>query len=275
MTSLRIGILGLGQIGGSIAKSLAGSVRVHLMVGFDLLHDSVQAAMEAGMIGRPSETARQLIEQSDTIIIALPINEILSVIRTHADVLRSKTLVTDTGSVKHEIMTLAAELGLKNFVGGHPLAGTEKRGIDSWSSTLFAGARYFVTANSSTEAGALENMSTLVKLLGADMLPVDAAEHDRLFALTSSLPHVIAYSLSHLLEEEPSSQAQKARFRGSSFSGATRVASSDPETVFQMLWHNRRNLSDGLTALLERLARAKDALDNGDERQLRDLINRP
>ncbi len=240
LSALRIGIVGLGQIGGSIATRLSMMKEPPAILGFDLRPDLLHAAQERHIIARIARSEAELVRDSDLIVIALPIGEILAFLRRQQEGLRQKVAVTDTGSLKLAITHLAAELGMNNFVGGHPLAGTEKRGIASWSATLFEDANYFLACGADADRNALRVVTDLVGVLGAKALPVDPERHDRIFAFTSGLPHIMAYSLMRTFETIPDGIPDKALFSAPSFNGATRVTSSDPEMVFQALWNNQQ-----------------------------------
>ena len=272
LSKLRIGIVGLGQIGGSIATRLSTITEPPVIVGYDLRSDLLYVAKERHIITGIAISETELVESSDIVVIALPIGEVLAFLRRHQDSLKQKLAVTDTGSLKLEVTHLAAELGLCNFVGGHPLAGTEKRGVDSWNTAIFEGASYFLTRVSSTDEKAILIVADLATALGAHAVPVDPEQHDQIFAVTSGLPHVIAYSLLQMFDAIPEGDTDKSLFRAPSFAGATRVTGSDPEMVFQALWHNRANLSGSLATLIERLLETRGALDEQNEVRFRQLL---
>jgi prephenate dehydrogenase len=272
LSSLRIGILGLGQIGGSIAKRLSMMESAPRIAGFDVRSELGLTAKEMHIVTDLAATETELIEACDLVVIALPMREIIAVLTRQRKIISEKVAVTDTGSLKGEVTQLAKELGLRNFVGGHPLAGSEKRGIASWDGALFENANYFLTSTDSTSSKAIDTVAKLVDALGATPVPVDPQQHDAVFATTSNLPHLFAYCLKRLFNETASESTNKELFRCPSFRGAIRVAESDPEMVFQMLWHNRRNLSRSLVALLEELNEAKAALEDGKEKQFRQLF---
>jgi prephenate dehydrogenase len=258
---LTIGILGLGQIGGSIAMRLSGTDSGLRILGHDIQPQIIASALELGIINASAGTTDSMIAESDIIVIALPVSDIIEVMKSHATALLAKIAVTDTGSVKGEIVALAEELGLRNFVGAHPLTGTEKRGVGSWNRDLFAGKRFFVTANGATDRKAIEHVEHIVQLLGTTPTSIDPIEHDRLVSLTSSLPHLLAYVLKAMLEKDAAPNDIKTSLCGPSFASATRVAASEPEMVFQMLRHNKQNLSARLFELQGMITEFQDLLD--------------
>ncbi len=271
-SKLRVGILGLGQIGGSIALGLKKQ-QSYLVAGYDINHSLMQAAQGRQAVDLVCSSAAELIEQSQIPIIALPIAGIIETLREYRKPLLSKLAVSDTGSLKSAIMAEAANLGINNFIGGHPLAGTELRGAESWNAALFEGANYFITRNNDTRPESLSHIISLIEALGGVKREIAADVHDMIFATTSNLPHVLAYVLRHLYSERKSQHSVAELFACPSFNGITRVAKSDPEMVFQMLWHNRDNLRRALAELNFRLTDIQNAIDNTDEVQFRRLFN--
>jgi prephenate dehydrogenase len=273
LADTRVGILGLGQIGGSLGRALKLRSVAAMVSGYDLNFDLMATALADKVIDHAAENERQLIELSEIIVLATPMTGIFATLREHAELLRSKHLVTDTGSLKTEVLGIASKLGLTNFVGGHPLAGTEKRGPTSWNGNLFVRANYFLAGSKSTDLKALELARELILALDAVPISVEPPEHDRIFATTSNLTHLFAYCLQHAFEDLNGLKLDKELFRCPSFSGATRIAHSDPEMVFQMLWYNRANLQGSLRRLIERLSSAREALDQGNELDFREIFD--
>lgn len=266
----KIGIVGLGQMGGSIAGTLADKISAANLVGFDNRSELSKSALDRKYIGKSASSIEELIEGVDVVILALPVLEIAKFLKERSTVLAGKALVTDTGSLKTEIAKTANAAGLVNFIGGHPLAGSELKGVESWNSQLFRNANYFVTYSDANTEDAKGLMSQLIKALGASEVAVTATEHDRMFATSSNLPHLFAYVLRTQFEGE--NGVDPHLFECPSYRGSTRVAASDAEMVFQMLWGNRKNLAASLMELRFALFRAQKALDSGDESGFRKIL---
>ncbi len=270
---LTIGILGLGQMGGSIAGGLKAFSPSQNIYGFDLSSDLTVEAFGQRIVGHISESADELIKVSDILILAIPVSEVENIIRRKSEILKSKLLVTDTGSLKETIINLAEEVGLNNFIGGHPLAGTEKRGSAAWNPELFKDRLYFFTPIRDAPNATYKAMQYVITILGAKPILVDPRTHDRIFATTNSLPHLFAYTLKKLFDNIDQPDTDKNHFLCPSFLSATRVASSEPEMVFQMLWHNRKNLAQALEKLIDELTRVRFILDEADRDKFRKLFN--
>jgi prephenate dehydrogenase len=167
----RFGIIGLGQIGGSLAKALKLRGLAELVSGFDIDAKLQHEALQRGVIDHAAKSTAELIGLSEIVIIAVPIAGIEETLDRHAEILSEKLLVTDTGSLKQAIVQLADEKNLANFVGGHPLAGTEKRATAAWDGNLFAGANYFYAATPNGNTTATELLQQLLRSIDAE--PID------------------------------------------------------------------------------------------------------
>jgi prephenate dehydrogenase len=267
-----LGIIGLGQIGGSLAAALESREQARRIVGYDTNAALLQEAVRRGLIDEATRGTAELIDRVNVVILATPIGAIIEIIKDQTARLKDKLLVTDTGSLMQPVTKFAGRAGLSSFVAGHPLAGTEKRGPESWNAGLFRGANYFYVSDSRANDSALALMRQLISASGAKAIPIDAAEHDKIFSVTSNLPHLLACSLKHVFDDLPIDRQSKQNLKGPSFGDATRVSASDPEMVIQMLWHNRNHLSPALGAMLDRLQAAQEALDSDDENRFRQLF---
>jgi prephenate dehydrogenase len=272
LSDFTVGIIGLGQIGGSIAAALKCHHPKTPITGADLDETLCLKARERGLIDVVAVDAEDVIDQTDIVIIALPVLAISDLLRKYRDSLKDKFLVTDTGSLKEEILTTAATFELHNFVGGHPLAGTELSGEQAWNHDLFHGANYFTSAPDAVSTQSEELIDELIVALGAKRIIIDSRLHDRIFSVSSNLPHLFAYILKAQFERMNDLQGQNSAFACPSYRSATRVAHSDSEMVFQMLWGNRKNLAESLSDLRTDLERAQKALDSGDEMEFRRIF---
>jgi prephenate dehydrogenase len=272
LRGLTIGVIGLGQIGGSLAAALTSSGIPENLVGCDVDRDLEQTALARGIIHRRAENLSQLIDESRMVIFATHHRITLRLIEEHASRLREKLLVTDTGSLKHEVMALAESLRLDNFVGGHPIAGSEKSGADSWNARLFNHAVYVFASGADAKESSIDLMQAMIRTIGGRPVGVDPVEHDRIFSLTIGLPHVLAFILSNMARGEREGETVAALATGPSWRGATRVAASDERFVEQMLWNNRQQLSSRIDDLIAQLERFRDGLIAREPSVLRRLL---
>jgi len=273
LKSLTVGVIGLGQIGGSIASAIRGRDLCGKVIGCETDEGLASSALDRSIVNELAESIDELTARSDVVVLAVHIQGILEIIERHADALRSKRLVFDTGSLKTSIVRTAKERGLPNIVAGHPLAGTEKRGAEAWQPDLFQGANYFYVPVDETSSEASALFGQIIEGIGGVPIKVDPEMHDRIFATTSNLPHLFAFLLAGIFDRMRNGSTDKEQFVCPSFYGATRVAASDPEMVFQMLWYNRENLTDSLDYLLDTLGKVREIMECKDGTRFRELFD--
>lgn len=263
MSRERVGIVGLGLIGGSLARALKGARRAVEVWGCDRRAGTLRAALSDGAIER-AVTERE-VAACDVVVVCVPVLCSVGVIRRIGARMRPGSILTDAGSVKAEVVragTAAMAPGAE-FVGGHPIAGTENSGYEAADRRLFRGRSVIITPSADNSEGALRRVERLWKRTGARPLRMDAETHDRVFAYVSHLPHVVAYALVHAVAtlHEPVPLGYSA----GGFRDFTRIASSNPEMwkdivlqnraeVLRAAAHYRKNFD-----LLERLVRRRDA----------------
>jgi prephenate dehydrogenase len=265
MTGVRsAAVIGLGLVGGSVARDLAErGVRV---LGYDRDPDSVRDALRDGGIHEALVDLEGIVEV-DLVVLAVPVTAAPDVLRTLR--LRGDALVTDVGSTKESIVRAAEDAGLgERFVGSHPLAGDHLSGWSASRTGLFRDARVFLTPTSRTTHDALERARALWIALGARTEVIGAAEHDRRMAAISHLPQALATALGSLLGQEGLGRADL----GPGARDMTRLAGSSPEMWAAIAADNARHLSSAVRAMQERLATLQDALDAGDAERLRSFF---
>lgn len=240
----RLGIVGLGLIGGSIAARTAATWPEVRIVGVDR-PDVLEAARARGCVHDIRASAADLTDV-EFIVVATPLPAILE---TLAELGRAgcQAVVTDTGSTKRAVCRAAGEAGLRAFVGGHPMAGAERGGLDASRADLFGGATWLLSHGggcTSTEIGCVE---AFVQGLGAIPHRIDPDTHDRIMAYVSHLPQLLAVSLMNTAGERTS--LAELRMAGRGFADMTRLASSPPEIWEGIVETNHDYVKEALAAL--------------------------
>lgn len=269
-----LAVVGVGLIGGSFAAALkqAGAVREVLGVGRNPA--SLDAALESGLIDRAADWAEA--GQADCILLALPVGETEAVLRQLAPHLKAGTVVTDAGSTKLNVVAAArAALGdrFADFVPGHPIAGSEQCGPGAARTDLYRGKRVVLTPQADTRADAVALVRALWEAAGARVETLDAAQHDRVFAAVSHLPHLAAYALVDDLAQRADSDTC-FRFAASGFRDFTRIAGSSPEMWRDIALANREAVLAELDAYLASLQTLRQAVDAGDADALLKMFSR-
>jgi prephenate dehydrogenase len=244
----RVAIVGLGLVGGSLARALTAAG--YLVTGIDWPLVVKQALRKRAIAA--GATRAEAAATADVVVLAAPPATNLRLLRRLKAVARPDLVITDVSSVKGEIAREAARLGFSGFVGGHPMAGTEKRGFRASSAHLFVGAPWWIV--SARDARATRLVRRLVRAAGARPIPTTPATHDRAMAFLSHSPQVVAWALLGAARADPVARRQLRR-AGPGFRDMTRLARSPRPLWKDILRSNQREVRRALAALVRCLAR--------------------
>lgn len=226
----RLAIIGVGLIGGSLARAVrqAGGCVEVIGCGRDVAH--LKKAVSLGVIDRYETDVGLAVKGADMIVVAVPLGAMATVFKKILPHLSSDATITDVGSAKASVVNDArAVLGdrFSSFVPGHPIAGTEKSGVEASFAELFINHCVILTPLAETSPAALQRARALWKYAGADVVEMEPHHHDEVLAATSHLPHVLAYALVDTLARMDAKE-EIFRFAAGGFRDFTRIASSDP-----------------------------------------------
>lgn len=259
-----IAVLGLGLIGGSLARDLAAQGAT--VWGYDREVTATRRARRAGVIGRTIDHHLRALEEADTIVLAVPVDAAAALLERALPHVRRATLITDVGSTKRAVMARAAQLGLDaQFVGSHPLAGDHRAGWAASREGLFTGARVDLCRSAGTTPAAWRRALALWRSVGARPEERDAARHDAELALTSALPQLLAVGLAGTL-------ARRGIGRGRLGPGGrdmTRLAASPEPMWGAILEENAEPVTEALDRCLATLGALRRAVARRDRRALR------
>ena len=262
-------------MGSSLAAALRRRDLASRVVGYDLDPDTGARAMRLGLIDATAASAAQAVQDADLVVLAAPVGAMPQLLEHIAAGLGPSALVTDLGSTKADVMAAAREaLGaaFARFVPAHPIAGGERTGPEGADPDLFEGCIVVITAASETRADALARIEQLWRSCGARVAQMDAAEHDRLLASVSHLPHVLAFALVAQIAGQPDAQ-RKLSFAGPGFRDFTRIAAGSPAMWRDIALANRAAIGQELRALVSLLQRVEQALAAGDAQWLQQLFD--
>lgn len=256
------GFIGLGLIGGSIAKTLRRVEPDCRIIAYNRSEEPRKAALADGTCDFVTGNIDENFSSCDVIFLCAPVELNEKFLGMLKPLIKPSCIVTDAGSVKENIHRAAAELDMeKNFIGGHPMAGSEKTGYDSATDRLLENAYYALTPSALSPEDSIEKMVLLVKKIGAIPIVLDCREHDRAVAAISHLPHLIASSLVNLVKDEDSPDETMKTLAAGGFKDITRIASSSPLMWEQICMTNTENISELLNKYIDSLSRIKDELD--------------
>ena len=260
---LTCGFIGLGLIGGSIARALRKFHPECRLLAYDINKQALMDAVSDGVINTPLEEIGGELAECDYLFLCAPVSENDSYLSKIQPFLSSKTLLTDVGSVKTDIHLHIEQAGLqKQFIGGHPMAGSERTGYGSSKALLLQNAYYILTPCREVEAFRVHAFSELVASLGAIPLVLSYKEHDYVTAAISHLPHVIAASLVNLVRNSDSREGTMKMIAAGGFKDITRIASSSPVMWQQICLTNRENILSLLSDYIASLQQIREEINS-------------
>jgi prephenate dehydrogenase len=226
----RLAIVGVGLIGGSLALALKQAGAVGHVVGCGRNQKNLDKAVQLGLIDSYEESISDAVKGADIVVLAVPLGAMQSVFVQIKDVIGDATVITDVGSAKQSVVDIAsANLGprIGQFVPGHPIAGTEKSGVEAGFASLYQNRRVILTPLDSTDPAAIARIDAMWRQCGASVEYLGVGHHDKVLAATSHLPHMLAYALVNYLSRL-NDHEEIFNYAAGGFRDFTRIASSDP-----------------------------------------------
>lgn len=265
-----IAIVGLGLIGGSMAMALQG-FEEYEVVGVDVSQPTLRYAMEHHVADRVTDDAVEALGQADVVFLCLHPQGIIDFLREHKEHFKPGALVTDVCGVKRAIVEAARVLphGVE-FIGGHPMAGTEFSGVQNALKHMFRDAHYIIVPDESSSPDKVALLERMANYIGcSDVVKTTPEQHDAIIAYTSQMMHIIAVSVC----DDPQ-LFEFMGFEGDSFRGCTRVAALDVPLWTQLFSLNAQALDNALEQLEQNIASYRRVLCSGDRKQLAEKLSR-
>ena len=272
----RVCIIGVGLIGGSLARALRRAGCVDTIIGAGRNMTQLQHAKALGVIDEYETDIAKAAQHADVIVVAVPLGTMQSCFSALKSTITDATIITDVGSAKQSViaaMQLAFGYLPAGFVPGHPIAGTEKSGVEASFAELFSQRRVILTPQAQTAAQALSVVEQMWQQCGAQVTVMEAKHHDEVLAATSHLPHMLAYALVDTLARMNDRQ-EIFRYAAGGFRDFTRIASSDPQMWHDICLANREALAKMLQLFATDLQRLGEAIERGDGELLKTTFNR-
>jgi len=268
-------IFGVGLIGGSFALALKAAGAAKRIVGLGRNPANLERALELGVI---DEACRDpaVVAAADLVLIATPVGQMGAIMETIAPHLAAHTVVTDGGSTKQDVVALAySKLGVRvaQFVPGHPIAGAEHSGVAAAKADLFRARKVVLTPLPENSERSIRRVRAAWRLCGARLFRMQPAEHDRVFAAVSHLPHLLSYALVDQVARHPNGK-QLFDYAAGGFRDFTRIASSHPEMWRDICVANRKAILTELAGFERELAEVKQLLRTGDAAGLEKMFAR-
>lgn len=254
----RLCVIGVGLIGGSLARALRLAGAVETIIGCGRGEENLARAVEMNVIDEYVLDPAVAVAGADMVVVAAALGATPGIFDAIAPAIGFDAIVTDVGSAKRRVVAAARQCfgdNFNRFVPGHPVAGTEKSGVDASFATLFRGHRVILTPLAETDPGALRRVLEMWRLTGANVTEMDPDHHDEVLAATSHLPHMLAYALVDCLAGMDGANEIFAYSAGG-FRDFTRIASSSPAMWCDIAMDNR----DALLSMLERFGATYEEL---------------
>lgn len=267
---MKLALIGVGMIGGSVAAALKRAGAIDRAVGFDADPKAARRGVELGVLDAAAASVEEAVREADLVVLAVPVGAMKKVMAAVAKALPAHAIVTDVGSTKASViedaraeLPAASSFSIRRFVPGHPIAGRELPGVEHADAELFCGRLYVCTPIEETNAQARATVEDLWRRIGASVITMEAEEHDRVFAAVSHLPHLLAFALVARIASEPDGE-RKLGFAGAGFRDFTRIAASSPAMWRDVCLANRAALAEELRGYRALLDGMQHALDAGD-----------
>lgn len=261
-------VVGLGLIGGSLIKGMRSTGQDFYVTAFDQNERALQKALELGVIDKIASTVEEGAKEADLIVLAAPVSAIVDAIETLSAIsLKPDVIITDVGSTKAQIAEKAKHyLSHVAFIGGHPMAGSHKSGVEASTDGLFENAFYFLTPLDQVSENQLHQLKKWLAGTRAKLLVVDPEKHDEMVGVISHFPHIVSAALVHHLKNQPEEGFDLPRLAAGGFRDITRIASSDP-ILWQDITINNREVLLALFHSWEEVMNQvkKDLLENDAE----------
>ena len=262
----RLCIIGVGLIGGSLARALRSAGACDEIVGCGRDAQQLEKALALGVIDRVETDIARAVRGAEVVVIAVPVGAMEQVFQSMVQHLSPHTIITDVGSTKGDVVCAAQKVfGVvpPTFVPGHPIAGTEQSGVEASFAELFRNRKVILTPAPNTMVWAVSRMTWMWKQTGAQVSEMGTQQHDEILAASSHLPHVLAYALVHTLAGMKE-RDEIFKYAAGGFRDFTRIASSNPAMWHDICLANRVALLTMLRRYSGELQQVADALEQGD-----------
>jgi prephenate dehydrogenase len=275
---IRVSIIGIGLIGGSISLCLKKKHGDGILIkGFDRNASQLHLAESLGVIDSGSASIEECIQEADVIFICTPVQvlcELLEIVMKSPH-LKNGAIITDVGSTKEEIITISEKISSFSqgvFIGGHPMAGSHKSGVDAANDRLFENAYYVLTPSSHTDPNKVEYLQNLLLATQANIVVMSPSEHDQVVGAISHFPHLIASSLVEHVNHYNNGNDWYLRLAAGGFRDITRIASSNPRMWRDITLSNKNHLIQQMKDWQNRMQVVIEMIEKGEGQDIEDFF---
>jgi cyclohexadieny/prephenate dehydrogenase len=273
----KVAIIGIGLIGSSLARGIRREKLAKTIVAGDASAAHCREAKQLKIVDSATTNLKSAVQDADLVILAVPVGACGAVAKTIAPALKAGAILTDVGSVKGAVINAVAPHVPKgvHFIPGHPIAGTEHSGPGAGFAELFHGRWAILTPGKGANKAAVKKLAELWRRCGSKVEIMDVKRHDRVLAITSHLPHLIAYTIVGTAADlETDTKGEVIKYSAGGFRDFTRIAGSDPTMWRDIFINNQEAVLDIAQRLTEDLTALQKAIRRGDGQTLFDLFSR-
>lgn len=262
--------VGTGLIGASLALAFKETKEINRIIGYDIDNNSLKTALKLGAIDKPGKISD--ISKADLVIFATPVESTKRILLDTINLVKENTVVTDVGSTKYKIMQLFDSFNNKkiNFIGGHPLAGSEKSGPSNAKADLFRDKLYILVKSVNCQQTYFDKFERLISKIEAIPMILDAETHDKILSTTSHLPQVISYYLVKTLMDLKEDDENYLKLVGTGFKDTTRLSKSDPQMWIDIFKQNKENILRAIENFEKELTAFKKNLIEDKYKEIKD-----
>lgn len=272
----KLAIIGVGLMGGSLALALREKGEVGEVLGIGRGLANLEEAKRLGIIDSFTQNISEGVRDADVVIVATPVGSIVDIIAENQKHMKDGAIITDVGSVKGDIVDGVDSIidDRLHFVGGHPIAGTEKSGASAAFPDLYKGSRCILTPTQKTNKTALDKVSRMWQTAYADVIVMGTEEHDKILAAISHLPHMVAYALVSTVDGVNDFEEGILKYSAGGFKDFTRIASSSPEMWRDICLMNRSAVIDMIDRFTVQMADIRAMVEKGGDVELLENFKR-
>jgi len=271
-----ISIIGIGLLGGSLAAALKQQSDEYEIYGYNHNAPAVEEALKRGIIDKAAGSIEEAGAVADVVFVCVPVGRIPEYAVRAARDARAGTIITDVGSTKASIV---AEVEPQmpegvHFIGGHPMAGSERTGVTAANPALFKSAHYLLTPTEKTDMAAYRKLHTMITSIGANVLAIDPEKHDKAVAVISHLPHMVAAVLMNLASSETSETQNILMLAAGGFKDTTRIAAGSPTMWTDICLDNREALLYSIDKMTDMLGSLRHAIEDADKDRIKVMLDK-
>jgi prephenate dehydrogenase len=270
----QIAIIGTGMMGTSLGIAIKKNGLCNKIIGIDKNFDNLKAAKKLSAIDSYTDCLKDGISEAVLIIFAIPILSTFEVAKRIVYAVKKDAVITDIGSTKGELVHKMTELfyGHSNYIGSHPITGTEKSGAINAIDGLYDGKKCIITPIEKTERFAVDAIKKFWEFIGSDIIVMDPYEHDRIMARVSHLPHVVAYSLVGSVMEQQRTDNELFKYAGGGLKDYTRIAGSDPVMWRDIFISNSKEILNAIEQFSKTMDRLSRMIKEKDMKGIHDFL---